>query len=182
MPRTLERDVWHEVIETHRRIHPDHGDWEPIHHGPIYCSPGCGCQCTREKYELTVRRAMALCAVLGEGWEPRVHENGGWHYSARSTCERLSVSEYWPRQRDNPSAVDALAALVPSYYSAFMNFPGQLPAGHWTAEGATPHEAVTAVVRRAQRDRDEHIQVVDGLEHWLTRLAAEPPPGRFGGY
>lgn len=57
-------------------------DWKPVRRGEIYCSPACGCRCTFERYEAAVSRAQILCERLGEGWEPKVWENVGWHFAA----------------------------------------------------------------------------------------------------
>lgn len=59
--------------------------YKPIHVGNVYCSPGCGFKCKRASYDRAVREADKLCKVLGEGWEPCVWENCGWHFSARKS-------------------------------------------------------------------------------------------------
>jgi hypothetical protein len=58
-----------------------------------YCSPGCGGDCTDAAHRLARRNANRLCDDLGQGWEPRVWENLGWHYSAlKGQCQ---VYEYY---------------------------------------------------------------------------------------
>lgn len=46
----------------------------------------------------TERDAKALCARMGEGWEPRVWENLGWHYTAvlpfGDSGARAEIREY----------------------------------------------------------------------------------------
>ena len=58
----------------------------PIRNGDIYCSPRCGGQCTYEQYQAAVAGADELVRILGEGWEPCVWDNLGWHYEARKGC------------------------------------------------------------------------------------------------
>lgn len=58
--------------------------WTPVDGpGGRYCSPACGRSCTKAEYLVAQRMAAELCADLGDGWEPVVHENLGWHYGAR---------------------------------------------------------------------------------------------------
>lgn len=58
--------------------------WQPVHKGGgIYCSPGCGFGCTIKAWSQANRESAALAARMGEGWEARVWENSGWHYSVR---------------------------------------------------------------------------------------------------
>ena len=56
--------------------------WRPRHRGDAYCSPACGGGCTQEAFQEATRLAAALAQRLGQGWEPNVWENLGWHYSA----------------------------------------------------------------------------------------------------
>lgn len=56
--------------------------WTPVLNGEIYCSPRCGCRCKKAAYDKAQAEAVALCATLGPGWEPRVWENCGWHCEA----------------------------------------------------------------------------------------------------
>lgn len=55
--------------------------WTPILKGDVYCSPRCGMNCKKAWHDDAVEKAAALAARLGAGWEPRVWENLGWHYS-----------------------------------------------------------------------------------------------------
>lgn len=62
--------------------------WKPVRLGKYYCAPRCGRGCTWAEFQLATKRAAALCKRLGKGWEPRVWENGGWHYQAtKETAE-----------------------------------------------------------------------------------------------
>lgn len=69
--------------------------WTPVLKGRAYCSPACGCGCTKDAYDRAVRQSAALCKMLGEGWKPHVWENGGWHYDVVKGPMRLHV---WRRQ------------------------------------------------------------------------------------
>jgi len=68
--------------------------WSPVRKGNIYCSPGCGGGCTWEAYEAAVAHASELCERLGEGFEPRVWENLGWHFEAVAHDRRIRVRDY----------------------------------------------------------------------------------------
>lgn len=58
--------------------------WKPVRNGETYCSPACGHGCTHEAFKRATTNAEKLCRLLGAGWQPRVHENMGWHFSAYS--------------------------------------------------------------------------------------------------
>jgi hypothetical protein len=58
-------------------------DWTPRDLGNgVYCSPACGCNCTRAAHDRAAQEGAALVATLGHGWRVRVWENCGWHYRA----------------------------------------------------------------------------------------------------
>lgn len=54
--------------------------WKPVRRGRIYCSPACGGDCTLAVFRAATAAAEKLAVKLGEGWEPRVWENLGWHW------------------------------------------------------------------------------------------------------
>lgn len=60
--------------------------------GGIYCSPACGGAkgfCKRADFDRATMDAGALAAQLGDGWEPRVWENLGWHWEvAKGTVSK----------------------------------------------------------------------------------------------
>jgi hypothetical protein len=56
--------------------------WKPERSGNIYCAPACGWGCKWKDYQRAKTRAEKLCKQLGNGFEPRVWENFGWHGSA----------------------------------------------------------------------------------------------------
>lgn len=72
--------------------------WKPIRSGRFYCSPACGGGkfCTWAEYQEVTKKAAALAAKLSERggrWEPRVHENLGWHYCAVLTTSARGLHD-----------------------------------------------------------------------------------------
>lgn len=69
-----------------KRTHAQEEDgsrWTPRHlPGGVYCSPACGNGCTIAEFNNAERDAASLCARMGDGWEPVIWENLGWHYMA----------------------------------------------------------------------------------------------------
>ena len=123
-------------------------DWDPVRHGDTYCSPACGGGCTWKSYQLAKKRAQELADYMGSGWTPKVWENMGWHYEARSTCERLRVKPL----------------LSTPGYHAFLNEPGKLPGGRWVGDGDTPEQAVKNAIREARREYQKIGVILDGLD------------------
>lgn len=58
------------------------GGWTPVHDGEIYCSPLCGAECKKADFDAATEQASLLATKLGDGWNPRVWENLGWHFEA----------------------------------------------------------------------------------------------------
>lgn len=59
--------------------------WTPTLRNGIYCSLMCGGvdgYCTLAMYKQAQRTANRVAKELGEGWEPEVYENLGWHWRA----------------------------------------------------------------------------------------------------
>lgn len=54
--------------------------WTPVLDGDTYCSPACGFKCTKASFDLATSNALKLATEMGEGWEPKVWENGKWYY------------------------------------------------------------------------------------------------------
>lgn len=67
--------------------------WTPIRDGDVFCSPACGHKCKLADFERATERAAALVLQLGEGWQPRVWENLGWHFSAEKGAATVEYSE-----------------------------------------------------------------------------------------
>jgi hypothetical protein len=123
--------------------------WKPRRkgkNGEIFCSPGCGGDCTRKDWELAHKRAKALAKRLGKGWKPRVWENGAWHYSVVSPCDRLNV---YPKKYGS--------------YSAYLNKAGS-GGGRWVGHGTTPRKAIKDAVRQGMEAKAELDAIMDGLE------------------
>ena len=67
--------------------------WTPIRDGAVFCAPACGHKCKLADFERATASATALVAELGEGWLPRVWENGGWYFSAGKGAATVDYSE-----------------------------------------------------------------------------------------
>lgn len=74
-------------------IEKEHIRHQPVLNGNIYCAPRCGAKCKKAAYDRAVKEAGELAAKMGDGWEPRVFENMGWHYSVRK-----GVAEIYARK------------------------------------------------------------------------------------
>jgi hypothetical protein len=105
-------------------------DWTPkIQPGGIYCSPRCGGRCKRVDYDRAVTDAAALAARMGDGWQPKVWENLGWHWQIEKGTAL-----------DGHAVGDALLEINPNRgggYTAW--FQG---AKQFIAEGQTPEDAL----------------------------------------
>lgn len=119
--------------------------WKARRTGDRYCSPACGRGCTWAEYQDALRKGRALAKRLGTGWRPRVWENVGWHYDARTLDGVMKVHEN--RSRDG---------FVISYTAFFerkdLPHTGDVVRGNWTARGGTPQEAVDAVLTIAEEE------------------------------
>lgn len=71
--------------------------WQAVHNGDKYCAPACGGGCTYADYVKAVADAQTAALAMGEGWEPVVWENLGWHSKiVHPHCEiYLHRSTYW---------------------------------------------------------------------------------------
>lgn len=128
--------------------------WTARRRGDVYCAPACGFGCKWTAYETAVENASALAAQLGEGWEPRVWENVGWHYSAQTTDRRIKV---------HPGGHDADGTVVS--YTAFVSAEPS-SGGRWVARGSTPRGAVEAAALDVYAELDGLQEVV----HVMGRL------------
>lgn len=85
-------------------------EWAPIRRGVFYGSPRCcGAKlCAHAAFQQATKEADALAARMGDGWEPRVWENLGWHYEVTKGIASIGphragsaisggwkVAEYW---------------------------------------------------------------------------------------
>src|SRR6218665_670646 len=102
-----------------------------------------GRQCNMS-YNTTKAQALAaaekLCARLGEGYEPVVHENLGWHYKAVKGHIRVDEEIVTNPERDG-YPVYYRATIEPGYGVGFTG--GSMSLGvQIFAKGETPKEAV----------------------------------------
>lgn len=67
--------------------------WTPVLKGKTFCSPACGCKCSKAAFDAATDGARTLVNQLGSGWEPRVWENGGWHFEAAKRGATVSVDD-----------------------------------------------------------------------------------------
>ena len=58
--------------------------WTPVEQpNGVYCSPGCGFNCTKEDFNEATRKGKELAERMGQKWYPRIWENCKWHYEAK---------------------------------------------------------------------------------------------------
>ena len=115
--------------------------WEPVRNGETYCSSACGGDCTIDSYLQAVENANRLCKELGPGWFPRVWENLGWHYSAKSANDQVEVHE--------------------TRYTGGVHYTAY--AGEKADNGDTPREAIENIRARLTRMRDEAQTNLDSI-------------------
>lgn len=114
-------------------------DWTPRKlRGGIYCSPACGYGCKQEWFDQATADAAALAARMGEGWQPEVWENLGWHWIIKNgnleihPC-RDGTYEAWLQGRPQfiaagPTPEDALGFLAQDVRSAIRRLEDDLAA------------------------------------------------------
>lgn len=115
--------------------------WTPRRRGPFYCSPRCGASCTYAAFMTATRKAAALCKRLGPGWEPRVWENMGWHYSVQKGVIEIHTNFH----KSYPGGVS---------YSVFFNTAKQFVTSSCTPEAALrlALDEARLAVRKINRD------------------------------
>jgi hypothetical protein len=87
----------------------------------------------------------ALARELGEGWTPRVWENLGWHYSAMSSSDTISVHQTYSNNR---------------YLALAHTSGGSGGQPGLTGQGDTPRKAVEDTIARIRAE-------IAKLESWL---------------
>lgn len=128
---------------------------KPVRRGAIYCAPFCGYRCTWAAFQKATRDAQALCKRLGKGWQPRVWENLGWHYSA------IDASSYW-----KVNASKYRGEVIG--YLAFFGVP-EPSGGRWAEHGKTPEEAIANMQRRVRGEVRELAKLNVLLENVVVR-------------
>lgn len=68
--------------------------WTPVLKGEVFCSPACGCDCKKADFDSATEKARLLANTLGDGWEPCVWENCGWHFEAKKRGATVSVDRH----------------------------------------------------------------------------------------
>lgn len=121
--------------------------WTPERQGAMYCSPACGRGCTKKEHDEAKKAGARLAKNLGAGWDVRVWENLGWHYSAVSACGRIKVHQ------NNPN---------PRSFTAFLG-DADCSGGYWAGWGETAQEAVDAVVEEGTQERNRINDLLAGL-------------------
>lgn len=117
---------------------PIERDWKAVRRGKIYCAPCCGFNCTWEAFQKANREARKLATSLGKGWSPRVWENRGWCFAARSPCRHISVHKHG--QGD---------------YTAYLSSGTNCMGGQWVGRGKTAKGSVRSVIALAENDLRE---------------------------
>ena len=69
----------------------DHYSRPAVLSGDVFCAPWCGCGCKKSAFDQATAEAETLAARMGDGWEARVWENGGWHYEVSKGAARITV-------------------------------------------------------------------------------------------
>lgn len=123
-----------ETFENGNPTPPSTGDcWTPIRDGDVFCAPACGHKCKLADFEQATASAIALVAELGEGWLPRVWENGGWYFSAGKGSATVDYSE---KSGHFTASIDA---------GRFGNRHEQ-----FSADGNSPRAAMEAVLAQVE--------------------------------
>ena len=68
-------------------------NWTPVENGDVYCSPACGCKCKRVDYDNAVAASETFTQTIGDGWQHKVWENCGWHFSASKGCMEVHKTD-----------------------------------------------------------------------------------------
>lgn len=111
---------------------------QPILRGDTYCAPRCGLGCKRAAYDRAVEEANALANRLGQGWEPVVWDNLGWHYGATKGVARVRPRfGRWPDFRTGKWSVTG--------YTVYLNSAKQ-----FVAHGDTPEDALGFAIQDAR--------------------------------
>ncbi len=180
-------------------------EWIPLKEGDIFCSPACGLGCTRVNYEDAIVAGYELACRLGDGWSPRVWENGRWNYQAcKGTLTISPTKTGWKAltttrpqfSSSGPTAQGVLEDILSQGATALLGLTKDLSAigaldkeskpTPWAAHDFDP---VEAVVHDDKLVRDFAVAIQHGdAEHrgWLfdcaeAFVAGEPLPAPRGG-
>lgn len=134
-----------------KRKAPECNRWTPVRRGAIYCSPGCGYDCTHDDYLLADIKAERLARRCGPGFVPHVWENLGWHHAAVSKNNHVKVHPY----KGQPG------------YTIFFGNP-QSSGGDFTSQGSNLKEALVVGLNEAKKRRDVLVGVASEIEKALS--------------
>lgn len=131
-------------------------DWKPrlSSDGQFYCSPSCGGgkYCRKEWHDKAVADADALCTRMGDGWEPDVWENLGWHYK----ITKGKVSIHANRRGSGGDAYSYSAWIEPGVVLRGITF-------QVIADGQTPEDALGNAVQDARTAMSRLTETLDFL-------------------
>ena len=119
----------------------------PVLNGKIYCSPRCGCKCTKAAFDRATKEANALAGRMGEGWEPNVWENCGWHYSVAKGAMSIHTIYRNKRHKDGGFVVERYSA---DFDAASIERSTYTQAVQLTAHADTPEDALGFVTQDAR--------------------------------
>ena len=123
--------------------------WTPVLKGDVYCSPACGGGCKKADFDSATEKAHALANTLGDGWEPYVWENLGWHFEAKKRGATVTVD------RDQAYTADVRFKMSDDHELCISETRG------------CPREAVSAVV-------DKINTRIASLKRALVSLSLSP--------
>lgn len=109
----------------------------PVRKDEVYCSPGCGFGCNYSAHEQAVHEADELAVSMGDGWEPNVWENAGWHYEVKKGCARIAA---------NRQGSALTGGWTVRNYSAWLRSGNQL----FIEDAEDPHDALGYAVQAAR--------------------------------
>ena len=125
-------------------------DRTPVLNGDFYGSRSCcgATYCKKADYDRCVADSARWAKELGKGWEPRVHENLGWHWS-------LVKGPIHLHQTYDRSRIDAPPHYLDHWFTT----------GTFSGEGDTPFTALCDLRRQLLTERDRlnaTLELLDG--------------------
>lgn len=135
--------------------------WRPERRGLIFCSSGCGHNCTHAAY-LTAKKesATVLKSLKTTGWKASVWENLGWHWQLQSKVCGLSLHKMDFKGK-------------PVYYCMFSNNPREVGSGDCdntvhAKNYADPNVAITRAIKQLDElfiERARHHAALMSIIH-----------------
>lgn len=128
--------------------------------GKVYCSPWCGIGCTRAAFERATREANELCALLGDGWRPRVWENLGWFYAAERGPDVGSAQRAFCEVHPSTRGSTITADWTVAGYTIFLNVQPKVV----LSDVVDPVDGVHVAIHQART----HVQRTNALLEELS--------------